>query len=180
MWSSVDVLNVAQVPSEIGGAAFPITSSEASNGSQCAIKWSLGWRECRWTPTSAVFFISAIFCACINNKAALFNLSEVPSNPCLTFKSPSNSQEHRADYYAALLQQAEWDAAREPLKRKKKQLNVCLILYGSCRNLQHIRDKVQNKITENYLFSCHFEAQQRLNRQTVTSFHLQENVCFWE
>lgn len=64
---------------EIGPKAFPITPSEASNGSQCVIKWSLSCCECRLTLTSAEFSVSTIFCAGINNMASLLIYLKCPS-----------------------------------------------------------------------------------------------------
>lgn len=122
LWS-VDVLNVAQVSSEIGWPAFLITPSEASNGSQCAIKCSLGGCECRWTWTSAVFVISTIFCACINKKAALLIYLKYHSVCAWLLRAYPTVRNTKliimCSSAPARNSCRERDAAREPLERKK-------------------------------------------------------------
>lgn len=130
---SVDELDVAQVPSEIGWAAFPITCSEASNRSQCVIKWSLGWRECRWTWKNSIVFHQQCFLCPHKQWGISFNLSEVPSNLCFTCKSLSYSQEHTM----MMMMYSSVPAARKPLEGKK-QPNVSICMDVVIWNLQPV------------------------------------------
>lgn len=117
---SVDVLDVAQVPSEIGRAALSITSSEASNGSQHVIKWSLCWCECKWTQVSAVFFLNSVFCACINNKASLLINLKCPPICARLLRACPTVSEHRVDYCVQLCSSRQSEMQPESHSRGKK------------------------------------------------------------
>lgn len=167
MRGNVDVLEVVQVPSEIGWAAFSITCSEASNGSQHAMKWFLSVCECGWTEVSAVFLLSSIFSACINNKASLLiYLKGPPICAWLLRACPTVLEQWVKD--CALHHKAESEAAREPLKRKKSQ--TWYVSESIYTESQYICDKVQITMTENDSVK-HSGAKW----QTDISFHVQEN-----
>lgn len=95
----------------------------------------------------------------------------MPSDPCLSFKSLSCSQNHSPLSSAAALQQTERDAARaqEPLERKNQQIYVWNYIAPVIWNFQRIWDEVESKQMENNLFSCPFKAEQYIG----ADFYLQ-------
>lgn len=148
---------------------FPITSSEASIGSQCAIKWSLSGWECRWT----LCFSSTLFSMLMYSKqrGSSFNLFEVPSNLCLTFKSfvwQSGAQSWLL--CAALLQQA------VRCSHSRGKTNWIYTSESMWLLLLEIYSVHKSKCKTKWQKMAGFPAalkQSKGWRHTVTSFHLQ-------
>lgn len=96
------------------------------------IQWSIKWISVRdkmipqlvwmWMDLniSSVFHQRYFLCPRKQQRGSSFNLSGVPSNPCLTFKSPSNSREHRADHYVQLCSSRQSEMQPESHSRGKK------------------------------------------------------------
>lgn len=164
MRGNVDVLDVAQVPSEIGWAAFSITCSEASNVSQHAMKWFLSVCECGWTEVSAVFLLSSIFSACINNKASLLIYLKGPPICAWLLRACPTVLEHWGKD-CALHHKAESEAAREPLKREKKTSQICVWIYPYWVTVY----MWQSANHSDRKWQC------KAKWQTGISFHVQEN-----
>lgn len=98
---------------------------------------------------SSVFHQRYFPCPRKQQRSSSFNLFGVPSNLCLTFKSPSGSREHRADHYVQLCSSRQSEMLPESHSRGKKNNRMYVWIYMApvVWNLQHIGDKVRNKMT---------------------------------
>lgn len=124
---------MCSVPSEIGRPVFPITSSEASNGCQRAIK--LSFCGCEYMNLSISSVFHQHYFPCLHKQQGwfffFFKLPEVHSETCFTFKRLCHSQNIEVTITCCSAPASRQSSAVIQ-EEKTTRYMVYLRIYGSC------------------------------------------------